>query len=249
MSDEVFCVVTRKNFSEPLIGDFLFGQYTKNTESRCFVQMFPDDEVCWISKNVCRFPKIFGAHDWIVEEELKDKLSAECDLKWRVVKIAEPFEFSWTGRNGFEIFEELHELQFAECRKQGKSEYECDNEISTDPGLAYLEFVKRFPVQRFDTHGAYFEMIAENATYTAKVNRYSDTVEMSHAYGSPVFLALSDDSKRFFSLTALDQFGILSLGYGSYAANSSTIEVLKPYLEPEFYEVVAIEKATITDLI
>ncbi len=249
MNDELLFIVSRKIFSEPLIAGFLFGQYTNNTDSRYFPQVFPDDEVCWISKNICRFPKIFGNYHWIVEEALKNKLSAQCDVKWRTVEIAEPFEFSWTGRDGFEIFEELHEIQYAECLEQGKSEHECDNEISTDPDLAYLEFVKRYRVQSFDPHCNYFELITGSTSYIAKTNQYSDTVEVSYIDGTPVFSALNEDSGSYFSLTALGQFGILSLNHQSYATTASALSILEPYLEPEFYQVFAIETAIITNLI
>jgi hypothetical protein len=147
----LFYLVTRKSVSQPLVEAFLLGGYCCGTESRYFREEFPETEVALLSKNIARIPKIFGRHCWVISAKIKATLAPLIVAKWREVRIAQPFLVETGHKDGFELLAELHRQQMSECLASGKTSHECGMELTTDPDLAYLEFVKRYAVSGFQS--------------------------------------------------------------------------------------------------
>jgi len=248
MADELFYLIAQKSFGQPLIGECLFGEYCGGTDSRSFGTEFPENEVALISKNIKRIPKIFGELDWIVSSELRAILEPFIVAKWREVKIAEPFLFDTRNKNGFQLHEELLRQQMRECLASGKSGRECNFEQTTDPGLAYLDVVKRYAVSDFQSPDIFFELIAVSSTAQAKQDQNADMVEIDNEHSPPIFSRITPKSKRFFSPSALESFGLMKLGNRCCALTQRVFEVVKPFVEPDLYTIVAIEKASLDEL-
>ncbi len=249
MVEELFYLVTRKSFNQPLIEAFLFGDYCCGTESRYYREEIAETEVALLSKNIARIPNIFGRHCWIVSATLKATLAPLVAAKWREVKIAQPFLVETGHKDGFELLDEFHRQQLAECVASGKSRHECGLELTTDPDLAYLEFVKRYAVSDFQSPELFFELIPENSTSRAKRDKSPDAVEVDHGYSPPVFSRVTASSNSFFSLSSLESCGLLGLGYGCHALTHQVFEVVEPFVETDLYSIVAIDKTSFNELL
>jgi hypothetical protein len=246
MVNELFYLVIQKCFSQPLLPAFLFGEYCCGTESRYFSEEFPENDVALISKNIVRIPKIFGRHCWITSSKLKAILAPLVVAKWREVVIAQPFLFESGHKDGFDLFDELHRQQMSECLASGKSSHACGMELTTDPDLAYLEFVKRYAVSDFQSPESFYELVAENSTSRAKRDKNADVVEVDHGCSPPVFSRVTAKSNRFFSLSSLESCGLMGLGHGCHALTPQVFDVVKPFVEPDLYTIVVVEKSSLT---
>ena len=113
--------------------------------------------------------------------------------------------------------------------------------------MAYREFVERYRVDDYRSDVRYFELVAQHSSVDARTNQYEDSVSMTLEYGSAVFGRKQSDDDSLFSITSLEQFGLLYLGYGAYAVTAEVFSILRNFVENEYYDVVSIGIDTLKD--
>jgi hypothetical protein len=190
-------------------------------------------------------PKILGSRDLVVSKELKQKLEPLAKVKWRSAVIGEPFFLEWGNKNGFELFDEFHEREMRRCVATGKSEYECVDDRTTDPGLAYLSIVKEYGTPNFESAAEYFELIQVPSTYMINNGSYDDVVAMDFdRRPEPVkFVRATSDWNKWFSLSLLQTHGIVRLKSDFTAVSPSVFAVMDESFEREYYDVIEIHES------
>ncbi|MCP4095290.1 MAG: hypothetical protein GY880_04370 [Planctomycetaceae bacterium] len=243
MSQILFYVVARRVFNEPFIFEFLFGDYTQDTESRHYAIPFPSDDVARFSKNIAAFPKIIGGHSLVVSRGLKETIESLVDAKWRTAEIAEPFVYPWEGKNGFELFDEYHERQMERCLATGKSEHECDMSQTNDPTLAYYDLVNEYMTTSFVSETDYFELVAAHSTNMINNGDFDDVVAMDFDVVPVKFVTATQDWSKWFSMELLVKHNILKLKSDLFAISPKVFGLMDNCFERSYYEVHEIRKS------
>ena len=106
---------------------------------------------------------------------------------------------------------------------------------TTDPDLAYWEFVDRHRVENFEPQTSYWEITPHSSTLVAKTEPWTDL--FSFEQSSICFRRLQppmDADMTLFSPGALREYQILSLAPGCWAMLPEQFKSFEPYLEPEY---------------
>ncbi len=243
MGSILFYVVVRKSICEPFIPEFLFGELSGKTQTiqgsrnRHYAVPFPPDDIAVLSKNTAVMPKILGSNKLVLSGSLKEKLESLVDVKWRSAVIGEPFFFDWSGKDGFELFDDYHERELERCLASGKSQDECEMSETTDPGLAYLDFVEQYHTPEFKSETDYFELIAVSSTYAIKNGSFDDVVAMDFDREPVKFIRATSDWSNWFSVSLLQKHKLLFLKSETYAVAPDVFAIMDESFEREYYDV------------
>ncbi len=240
----IFHVLSRKSTNEPLIDEFLYGEYTSRPYPPTAYSECEDGSTIEYSKNIARVPKIIGCGCLAVPTDLMLDLRDSVKAKWRKIKFAEPFNYDWNS-DGFQIIEEYEESRRLELSANGIVDpYEQDNHILTDEGLVYLDMVKRFRIEAFSPKTTYWEMILVNSYRTIEVENPKNVVVVSttdrtiHRVSGRLDRESLDDNEWPMSIDGLYEHKILSLQCGgAYALTPTAMKKIEPWLQADYYSV------------
>ncbi len=248
MAQTLFYLICRKPIGEPLIPDFLSGDYDRGQEFKVISEV-EDGELVGFSKNISRMPKILGRAWLVLPTDLMLDLRGTITAKWRQVQFTSPFDYPWSN-SGFEIFEQYIQEQELRSEQAGISEDDMEFHVNFDPSLAYLDFVDRYRIADYQPTTNYWELIVNSATRVAKIESREDAVGfVQPRKGKPYFELRDDSSDKLFSYSSLLEYQVLSVGSGWYALTPSQFEKFKPYLEPEYFFVEAIDATDLPNII
>ena len=237
MTDPLFYVVARKCWNEPLIDAFLFGEYVRGSEASRGFDARPDAHIAKMNKNIAVMPRIFGDYALVITKELREKIEATVEMDWRPVVIEQPFDFEWGDKDGFDVFEEYQRLCMENCLASGKDEHECEMQVKTDDGLAYLDFVEDFKISDYLPATDYFEMTIKSSTYEINNGSFDDVVAMDRDRDPIKFVPATSDWSSWFSLGLLEQHKILNIGSNTYAVLPELFGLMRGDFEHEYYAV------------
>lgn len=236
MADDIlFYIVKRNPNGEPLVDEFLMGQYDQEDKFK-IISNVEDGEVVRFSKNIYRFPKIIGDSWLALPRDLMLDLRERITAKWRQVKFTRLFDFPVT-QSGFDIYETYIEEQEEACRKQGIGEFDMELQVDSSEESVYQSFAERYQVSNYEPKTQYHEMVVDNSTRVTKLESKEDDAVgyIEPQKGAPYFELPDNSTKRLFSWSVLHRHRVLALTSSCFAIASFEFEFFKPYLEPEFF--------------
>ena len=239
----IFHIITRISINEPLIDDFLYGDYADRPYPETTFAKCVDNSTVAFSKNTARFPKIIGPFNLTVPTDLMLDLRDRITAKWRRVEFTELFELRWDS-DGFSIVEEYEKACRNELVAAGiTNSYEQDDRISLDEGLIYLDMIKRHRTDRLPIDFTYWELIANHCTRVANepdsseiliISKTESTIRRASAEIS--FQSLDTDFRPL-SPKSLKEHGILSLYSRTFAVDDRIMRYFDPWIESEHYSI------------
>jgi len=235
----LFYVVEKKHNSHlgPLINNFLFGRHSFDQDMGFYSQV-TNGEIANYSKNIVAFPKLLFDTDFIVPEELKKRIDKIAVVKWRKVVFKDTFEYDWQNRDGFEIFEEHRSDEIKRHLQQGVDPDELELHVANEPGIMYREFEKKYRVE-YKQESAFWEMVVKGSFDEPKADSFADVV----SFQVEPELSFRSPEGRPFSLANLKNNGVMYLEPRLFAMMPNVFEAFKPYLEPEYFSIIPIEKS------
>lgn len=236
MNDTLFYVLMRVSSGEPLVDEFLLGNYDRD-ETFKTISEIQDGETVRFSKNIARLPKILGKSRLVLPTDLMLDLRTRITVKWRKVEFTSLFDFEWTD-TGFEIFQRYIDEQEERFRKQGIQEFDLEFHVNSDEGLAYLDFVERYKISDFEFPTNYWEMVVNSSTRVANLESKKDALSFVVSKNDKPFFELRDDSsEKLLSLSSLHDSKVLSMTPRCLAIEPNVFEKFRPFLEPDLFVV------------
>lgn len=239
----ILYLLSRLTKNEPLIDDFLFGDYAARPYPGTLYAECEDGSTVAFSKNTSRFPKIIGRNNLVVPTDLMLDLRTRITAKWRKVEFTEPFHFEWDS-DGFEIIEQYEEQVRKELEAEGITDsYEQDNHILTDDGLVYLDMIKRYRSENLPDDHSYWELVALNSYRTVESVKPESVLLVSKAEQRVCRVSGEFDRKsvpegyRPLPTCGLAEHGFLSLNSGTFAIAAEIMPYIQPWIEPEYYSI------------
>ena len=239
----IFYLLIQNYTCEPLIDDFLFGDYVARPIPPTEYGECQEGSTVEFSKNITRFPKIIGRDNPGVPTDLMLDLRNLVTAKWRKIEFAKPFRFDWDC-DGFEILEQYEELCEQELIAAGiKDPYEQSSHLLTDEGLIYLDLVDIFQIDSYTPESTYWEMILVNSFQTVQVDAPTNVLVFSE--NSPLVRrvlrgfekASVTQSEWPMSVDGLHEHQMLSLYSGAYALTPEIWTRMEPWIESDYYTV------------
>ncbi len=239
----ILYLLSRRSTNEPLIDEFLFGDYAARPYPPTTYAECLDGSTVAYSKNTAKVPKIIGNLNLAVPTDLMLDLRGRVTAKWRQVEVTEPFEFEWNS-DGFEIIEQYENICRQELEASGVTDpYDQDEYILTDESLVYLDMIKRYRAETPSTDFNYWEMVVLNSYRSVETDNSCNVLivsrtdeRVSRVIGKCDRDAIRDNEWPL-SIEGLIAHGIFSLYSGSYAIASSIMPKIETWVEPEYYSI------------
>jgi hypothetical protein len=239
----IFHLLSKHSTNEPLIDDFLFGDYADRPYPATTYNECIDGSTVAFSKNTSRFPKIIGRFNLAVQTDLMLDLRARVTAKWRKIEFTDQFEFAWDS-DGFEIIEKYRETCRTALEAAGITDsYEQDDQILTDDGLVYLDIVKKYRTERSSGSYNFWELVAVNSYRTLEASNVDSFLVVSKTdqnvcrFNCDFNKESVEDGGWPLSTQGLAEHGILSLYSGAFAATNEIMRYIAPWVEPEYYTI------------